>query len=60
MSTLPLFWLSAFALAAAVLVALVWPLLRQRRSEAPEDEAAATAIFRDHKRQLDADFAAGT
>ena len=60
MSTMPLFWLSAFALAVVVLVTLVWPLMRQRKSEAPEDEAAATAIFRDHKRQLDADFAAGT
>ncbi len=61
MSTMPIFWLSAFALALAVLVALVWPLMRrQRKSEAPEDEAVATAIFRDHKRQLDADFAAGT
>lgn len=61
MSTMPIFWLSAFALAAAVLVALVWPLMRrQRKSEAPEDEAVAAAIFRDHKRQLDADFAAGT
>ncbi len=60
MSPMPLFWLSAFALAVAVLVALVWPLMRQRKSEAPEDEAVATAIFRDHKRQLDADFAAGT
>jgi len=57
---MPLFWLSAFALAVVVLIALVRPLLRKRKSEAPEDEAAATAIFRDHKRQLDADFSAGT
>src|SRR5450432_126960 len=56
----PLFWLFAFVLAAGVLVALVWPLLRHRTSEAPGDEAAATAVFRDHKRQLDDDFAAGT
>jgi cytochrome c-type biogenesis protein CcmH len=60
MNPTPIFWLSAFVLAAVVLAALVWPLLRRRRSEAPGDEAAATAIFRDHKRQLDAEFAAGT
>jgi cytochrome c-type biogenesis protein CcmH len=60
MNPTPIFWLSAFALAAVVLAALVWPLLRRRRREAPGDEAAATAIFRDHKRQLDAEFAAGT
>ena len=56
----PLFWLFALVLAAGVLVALVWPLLRHRTSEAPGDEAAATAVFRDHKRQLDEDFVAGT
>jgi cytochrome c-type biogenesis protein CcmH len=60
MNPTPIFWLSAFVLAAVVLAALVWPLLRRRSSEAPGDEAAATAIFRDHKRQLDAEFAAGT
>ena len=60
MNSPPLFWLFAFVLALGVLAALVRPLMRQRRSEAPEDEAAATAIFRDHKRQLDAEFAAGT
>jgi len=60
MTPTPIFWLSAFVLAAVVLAALVWPLLRRRSSEAPGDEAAATAIFRDHKRQLDAEFAAGT
>jgi cytochrome c-type biogenesis protein CcmH len=60
MNSLPLFWLSAFVLALGVLAALVWPLMKQRRSKAPGDEDAATAIFRDHKRQLDAEFAAGT
>ena len=45
---------------SAVLAALVWPLVRPRKQEAPGDEAAATAVFRDHKRQLDAEFAAGT
>ncbi|MEO8346319.1 MAG: c-type cytochrome biogenesis protein CcmI [Betaproteobacteria bacterium] len=60
MTSPPLFWLLAFALALAVLAALVWPLLRTRKYEAPGDEAAATAVFRDHKRQLDAEVAAGT
>jgi cytochrome c-type biogenesis protein CcmH len=60
MTSPPLFWLIAFVLALGVLVALVWPLMRQRKSEAPGDEAAATAVFRDHKRQLDAEVAAGT
>ena len=60
MNPLSLFWMTAFVLALGVLAALVWPLMRQRRSEAPGDEDAATAIFRDHKRQLDAEFAAGT
>jgi cytochrome c-type biogenesis protein CcmH len=60
MTSPPLFWLFAFVLALAVLVALVWPLLRQRRSDAPGDEAAATAVFRDHKRQLDEEVASGT
>ena len=60
MTSPPLFWLFAFVLAAGALTALVWPLLWQRKNEAPGDEAAATAVFRDHKRQLDADFAAGT
>ncbi len=59
MNPTPLFWLSAFVLAAVVLAALIWPLMRRRNSDAPGDEAAATAIFRDHKRQLDAEFAAG-
>ncbi len=60
MNSLPLFWLFAFVLALGVLTALVWPLVRQRKLEAPGDEAAATAVFRDHKRQIDAEFAAGT
>ncbi len=60
MTSLPFFWFIAFVLAVGVLVALVWPLLRQRNGDAPGDEAAATAVFRDHKRQLDAEVAAGT
>ena len=61
MTPVPLFWLAAFALVAVTLGALLWPLLRRRadaQDEAPE-ELAATTIYRDQKRQLDADRAAG-
>jgi cytochrome c-type biogenesis protein CcmH len=62
MTPVPLFWLAAFALVAVTLVALLWPLLRRRagaQDEAPEEREAATTIYRDQKRQLDADRAAG-
>jgi cytochrome c-type biogenesis protein CcmH len=62
MSSLPLFWITAFVLIAATLGALVWPLLRGRSRDtdtAPEEIAAATTVYRDQKRQLDADLAAG-
>lgn len=62
MTPVPLFWLAAFALVAVTLGALLWPLLRRRadaQDEAPEELAAATTIYRDQKRQLDADRAAG-
>ncbi len=60
MTSTPIFWLIAFVLALGVLAALVWPLMRARTIEAPGVEAAATAVFRDHKRQLDEEVAAGT
>ena len=55
-----LFWLVAVALVAATVAALVWPLLRARgpRSDASED-SATTGVYRDQKRQLDAEVAAG-
>ena len=60
MPTTPLFWLFALVLSAGTLAALVLPLLRRHAGTlAPGDEAAATAVFRDHKRQVDADHAAG-
>jgi len=62
MTSIPLFWLAAFALVAVTLAALLWPLVRGRadaQDEAPEELAAATTIYRDQKRQLDADRAAG-
>lgn len=56
----PLFWILALVLVAAILALLVVPLLRRARGEAgPADVEAATAVFRDHKRQLDAELAAG-
>jgi cytochrome c-type biogenesis protein CcmH len=57
-----LFWLAAFALVAATLAALAWPLLRSRardREGGPGETAAEKAIYRDQRRQLDADLAAG-
>src|SRR4051812_49065856 len=59
MAASPLFWVSALALVAATLVALILPLLRRRALvETVADESATTAVFRDHKRQIEADFAA--
>ena len=61
MASSPLFWLIAFALVAGTLTLLVFPLLRRSAGgDAPADQSAATAVFRDHKRQIDADFAAGS
>lgn len=55
----PLFWLFAFVLLAGTLAFLVPPLLRRAAAaDAPGDASAATAVFRDHKRQIEADFAA--
>ena len=60
MTTTPMFWVLALALVIATLALLVVPLIRRRTSsDAPDDDAAATAVFRDHKRQIDADHAAG-
>jgi cytochrome c-type biogenesis protein CcmH len=61
MASSPLFWLLAFALVAGTLTLLVLPLLRRSATgDAPADQSAATAVFRDHKRQIDADFTAGS
>ena len=57
----PLFWLIAFALLAATMAVLVVPLLRRSSGvPAPADQSAAIAVFRDHKRQIEADFTAGS
>lgn len=60
MTSTPLFWLFALALAAVTLAILVVPLLRRRGELPPEEESAAAAVFRDHRRQVEADFTAGT
>jgi cytochrome c-type biogenesis protein CcmH len=54
-----LFWLVALLLVAGTVAALVWPLLRGRSTPSPEDDAAATNVYRDQKRQLDDELAAG-
>jgi cytochrome c-type biogenesis protein CcmH len=60
MSSAPAFWLVALLMLAATVAALVWPLLRRRGAVRVETEAAATTdVYRDQKRQLDADWAAG-
>lgn len=60
MASSPLFWITALVLVAATLALLVVPLLRRARPDAGvADEAAVTAVFRDHRRQLDQELAAG-
>ena len=59
MAASPLFWALALALVAATLAALLWPLLRRRQVTTRDGETAAAAVFRDHRRQIDADHAAG-
>ena len=60
MTSTPIFWLFALALAAVTLAILVLPLLRRRGALPPEEESAAVAVFRDHQRQVEAEFTAGT
>lgn len=56
-----LFWSIAALLVALTLGALLWPLLRARHVVvAPHDDAAAIAVYRDQKRALDAEYAAGS
>ena len=55
----PLFWLVALLLALGTVAALVWPLLRARSQPSPQSEGANADIYRDQKRQLDQELAAG-
>ena len=60
MPSAPAFWLVALLMLAATVAALVWPLLRRRGAvRAEAEDAATTDVYRDQKRQLDADWAAG-
>lgn len=60
MLPVPIFWLVALLLVAATVAALVWPLLRARAPRPVErEDIATTDIYRDQKRQLDAELAAG-
>jgi cytochrome c-type biogenesis protein CcmH len=52
------FWIIAAALVAAVLVVLLWPLLRQADGEEAEEESVA-AVFRRQLAELEADRAQG-
>ena len=55
-----LFWFIATLLVALTLGMLLWPLLRARHVVvAPDDDTAAIAVYRDQKRALDAECAAG-
>jgi cytochrome c-type biogenesis protein CcmH len=56
-----LFWFIATILVASTLAALLWPLLRKRAdAQAPDVDDAAIAVYRDQKRALDAESAAGS
>jgi cytochrome c-type biogenesis protein CcmH len=56
-----LFWSLAALLVALTLAALLRPLLRERVSaSAPDASEATIAVYRDQKRALDAEHAAGT
>src|SRR5690348_1176129 len=59
MPSASLFWLVALLLAAGSVTAIVWPLLRARAPAAANDDNAAADIYRDQKRQLDDELAAG-
>jgi cytochrome c-type biogenesis protein CcmH len=59
MNVVPIFWAIAVALLAITVAVIVWPLLRRTNAAAPSEDAARTAVYRDAKRQLDDDRAAG-
>ena len=63
MLSIALFWVVALALVAATLFVLARPLIRGGKpltESAPPEMDAASAVYRDQKRQLDDDLAAGT
>src|SRR5215472_17057122 len=55
-----LFWSLAAVLVAAALALLLVPLVRRLRSTAgPDADTASTAVYRDQKQALDAEYADG-
>jgi len=54
----PLFWLVALLLVGTTVATLVWPLLRTRPRVLESEDVASTDVYRDQKRQLDAEWAA--
>ena len=52
MPVVAIFWTIALLLVAATVGALAWPLLRARPTPPEPDDAAATNVYRDQKRQL--------
>ena len=59
MGAASLFWLVALLLVGITVAALVWPLLRNRARTVESEDVATTDVYRDQKRQLDAEWAAG-
>ena len=55
-----LFWLIGAVAAAAVIAWVLRPLLTRKNAALPSRTAANVAIYRDQRRELDADLAAGT
>ncbi|HEY1290674.1 MAG TPA: c-type cytochrome biogenesis protein CcmI [Burkholderiales bacterium] len=55
-----LFWLIGAVAAAAVIAWVLRPLLTRKSAALPSRAAANVAIYRDQRRELDADLAAGT
>jgi cytochrome c-type biogenesis protein CcmH len=60
MPVVAIFWTIALLLVAATVGALAWPLLRARPVPPEPDDAAATNVYRDHKRQLDDELREGS
>ena len=60
MPVVAIFWTIALLLVAATVGALSWPLLRARTTPPEPDDAAATNVYRDQKRQLDDELREGS
>jgi len=60
MPVIAIFWTIALLLVAATIGVLAWPLLRARPVPPEPDDAAATNVYRDQKRQLDDELREGS